>query len=261
MRHRLIGVSLLLAAFVALPAMEVHGQGKKKKDQVKTSDSDKLSSGDFTGTLKSVPGTDRMFTLEVETKQLVPTGRVGRGSRGNNLVSIQNRINQATARLASARTPGQRNSAMRQLVQAQAQLDVALLRASGIPTGYRVNTIKTQIEFQATETVKVRTMVLPEQFDDKGNPKKYTKEELTQLKGKDKNLVGYESSLEKLEVGQKLKVTLVAVKKKPVEKDKENKDLDKDKDESEKKMQVKLIVIQQEPTDTAPPGKRGKKNN
>src|SRR5262245_59679449 len=119
MRHRLIGASLLLAAFVLLPSLDARAQGKKKSDipPAKTTDSDKLAGGEFTGTLKSVPGTDRMFTVQTQTKQLVPTGRPVRVNPGNNLVQIQNRINQAQGRLASARNPKQRNSAMRQLVQ------------------------------------------------------------------------------------------------------------------------------------------------
>ncbi len=120
-----------------------------------------------------------------------------------------------------------------------------------------------KVDFQAEENVKVRIKALPEQFDDKGNIKTYTKEELAELKGKDKNLPGYESSLDKLQNGQIVQVTL-GVHKKPkpvappaaspaVEKDKDkDKDADKetdaskDKDKdatSQHKLQVRMIVI------------------
>src|SRR5262249_37754586 len=127
------------------------------------------------------------------------------------------------------------------------------------------------IEFQHRELVKVRTMILPEQFDEKGNIKKYTKEELKELKGKDKDLPGYESSLEKLEAGQVVTVTLAAYSRpkpkpedKPRPEDKVNpedkinaKDLDKVKPDEEKKMQVRVIVIKEEAPSA--PERKGRK--
>ena len=109
-------------------------------------------------------------------------------------------------------------------------------------------------------------MVLPEEFDDKGKPKKYTKEELATLKGKDTNLPGYESSLEKLETGQKLRVVLLRQEeargqaqegRRPGQGAVEEKD---PKDPTEKKMQVKMIVILAEaPTTHASPNDKKKK--
>jgi hypothetical protein len=122
-------------------------------------------------------------------------------------------------------------------------------------------------------------MELPEQFDEKGNIKKYTKEELKQLKGKDTNLPGYESSFEALRPGQLVQVTLAthkakkpaaspgdakdkpaadkaADKDKAAEKDKPAADKDKD---SEKHKQVRLIVILKEDAGPVPGGKRANK--
>src|SRR5262245_40192923 len=53
---------------------------------------------------------------------------------------------------------------------------------------------KVVVEFQMAEKAKVRTMLLPETFDSKGNPKKYTEKEKAELRGKDKGLPGFESS-------------------------------------------------------------------
>ena len=152
--------------------------------------------------------------------------------------------------------------------------------ANGIPN-FRIDTKKDDYDFQSIENVKVRTMNLPEQFDEKGNPKKYTDKEKAELKGKDKDLPGYEAQPDKLEAGQRVRVTLITVKKKTDDKktddkDKEKKDAndadkdkdankDKDKDKAkdankdkddEKKMQVKMIVILEE----ADSGKKKKDN-
>jgi hypothetical protein len=264
--RRLIGANLLLAGLVILPSAEVHAQKKKApKDVVPVIDSSKLAAGEFVGILKSTPATDRTFTIETETQKLVLKGK-GKGGKGNanlnRLVQAQSQMDQAQLQLARARTPQQRQQAMRHLQQAQVRLQQAIAqvnRSGGLAgTGYQTQTVKQAIDFQASETVKVRTMILPEQFDDKGNPKKYTKEELAQLKGKDRSLPGYESSLEKLEVGQRVRVTLASAPVKPGAKDKD-KDKDREEDLVDKKMQVKLIVIVEESKGIVPPPKGKKK--
>src|SRR5580692_1107206 len=56
---------------------------------------------------------------------------------------------------------------------------------------------------------KVRTFDLPPNYDEKGNPKKYTKAELQKLKGDDpaeKKLPGYKSDFSELKVGDYVQV-------------------------------------------------------
>jgi len=272
---RLTGSSLLLlTVLIVLPSDELHAQKDKKKmdvADVKSVDSAKLQSGEFVGTLKSTPGTDRNFVVTVETQKLVPTGknppRINGNNSANRVIQLQNNMLRDQQQLLSARTPQQRMQYQQRLLRDQQQLQNAIvqlqLRASSLPPGYKVDTVKQDVEFQAAEAVKTRTMVLPEAFDDKGNPKKYKKEELDELKGKDKTAPGYESSLEKLEAGMKVRVVLGPapapakkdVKDKEKEKDKdvkENKDVDKDDVAADKRMQAKMIVVLEE---AAPTGK------
>jgi hypothetical protein len=193
MRRRVIGAGLLAAVVFALPGAESLAQNKKKGDpekpKGKTVDSAKLPAREYAGKLGSVPGTDRVFLVEMESKSAVPTIRNG----GRNRPAI----------------------------------------------GYKTTTTWTEVEFQTTEKVKVRTMVLPDQFDEKGNLKKYTSKMLAELRGKDsQGLPGYESSLDKLEAGQRVSVQLVAAPARAAKaKDKE------DAGQAEKRMQVRLIVI------------------
>jgi hypothetical protein len=106
-----------------------------------------------------------------------------------------------------------------------------------------------EVNFQADANVKVRIKNLPEQFDEKGNIKKYTREELSALKGKDKELIGYESSVESLQPGQVVLVSLRSHKKPhsatvATSVSKKDKADDKGADSStEHKMQVTMIVI------------------
>jgi hypothetical protein len=62
-----------------------------------------------------------------------------------------------------------------------------------------------------SEVGKVRTISPPEEFDDKGNIKKHTKEELLPLKGdtpEEKKLPGYKSDISEVQVGDLVRVAL-----------------------------------------------------
>jgi len=256
--NRLMGAALLLAAFAAMPATEAYGQKKNKKNDPKPDamavDSATLPAGEYHGALKSVPGTDRVFNVDVETTYST-------GNSAQRIAQLQLQIQQEQARLAAARTASARNTHARNIARHQQQLQQAINSAAK-----NVKTKKTLVAFQTTEKVKVRTMVLPEAFDDKGNPKTYTAKEKSELKGKgtDRSLPGYESSLEKLEVGQTVSVKLVTVpKKKPTPPKDSAKDgateKPADDTDTEKTKQVRLIVITKEASGTAPTTKPGKK--
>jgi hypothetical protein len=288
MLRRVIGLSLLVAVGVMLCRADVVAQDKMAAPK----DSAGLAAGEYFGTMQSTPGSDRTFTLRLEQRTLVPAGGAAPKAAPvaglirwtPNLSALLNQVvadqracaNQAAA-VARARTPAAKAAASRSLATSTAALRNAVaafqreaavigvynarllqLGSTGVPK-FTVQTSYQDVEFQATESVKVRTLVLPEQFDEKGNVKKYTKAELAEMRGKDKNLPGFESSLEKLEAGQKVRVLLVQSSKKapPVK----NKDKDKKaNDDDEKKMQVKMITIVETEGDAAAAPKGKKKN-
>jgi hypothetical protein len=250
--RRLIGTAMLAAAFLALPSMEAWGQKDKKKDGPAAGapkEGEDLPAGEYIGILKSTPGTDRSFTVDLETTRLVPTGkgggRPGAGSGGGaqRVLQIQMQMQQAQAQAAAARTPQARQQAMGRLSSLAGQLRGAIAglqrsagKGGGAPAGFRYEKSHVLVEFQASEKAKVRTLVLPDTFDDKGTLRKYTPKELEDLKGKDRSSPGYESALEKLEVGQMIKVTTAAVAKGATK-------VDKDKDDDEQSKQAKMIVV------------------
>jgi len=323
--RRIVGVGLLLACFALLSTLEGYAQNPKKDKKTTTVvDSSDLVGDEHVGVLKMVPGSDRLFNAELPMTKYVtvpgkkPTRIQARLLRDtssgaarnynkavNNVARYNNDLVRHQTEMARAKNAGQRNSAQRRINTTMGQLNKAIAQlqrsavaadaqlaregirmAAAMPTLKPIQ-VKQTVEFQAKEDVKVRTMILPEQFDDKGNRKEYTKEEKEALKGKDKTLPGYESSLERLEVGQKLRVVLEPAKnkskssdkskpndkdadkdpdkdkdpEKPNDKDKAkandkdvDKDIDKDKDDSEKKRLVKMIVILEE----APANPKGK---
>lgn len=164
----------------------------------------------------------------------------------------QQRMAQAEASMMM-RMAQQQAKAEQQLIQAELKALQQYVKA--VQNMYQVVKVTRDFDFQADENVKVRVKDLPEQFDEKGVIKKYTAQEKAEFKGKDKNLPGYESSIDALKVGQIVQATLGAHKKpRPASSSAtsaaKNKDGDSDKDkDSEKesanqhKMQVKMIVI------------------
>jgi len=279
MRHRLLGATLLIAALFLLPMSLNAGRNKKSQPiEEPPVDSAKLLPGKFFGTLKDLPGSDRVFVVNIEELKLVPSGKKNTAAI-NAINRLQNQITQATNQYNRARKAGPKANALAKLQNLQNQLAIQQARLNapgpdGAPAGYKYVKTKRDVEFQHTEPVKVRTMVLPEQFDEKGNIKKYTTEEKQKLKGKDKHLPGYESELEKLVAGQKVRVTLATRPKPKVDPERakeeakltaeEKKAAEKDREmDGEKKRQVKLIVIVEEaPAEPeSPGGRKGRKKN
>jgi len=248
MLRRIFGAGLLLAVFAVLapaPGLAQKKDAKPGDKTVPTVDADKLQPGEFTGKLQRAPASDGSFTIRVEYKHVqvdqkaVDKHMKAGGNQNHQLTSLvkeQQHIAQLQMDLQRARTPYDLAHKQQQLVQAVAQFERTLAQAQQKTNTLPANAFKTvtdskDIEFHAAAEVKVRTLNLPETFDEKGNVKKYTREELDAAKGKDKNLPGYESSVDKLQPGQTVKVT-VAVNRpaRPAEKKEDPKPDEKKED-------------------------------
>jgi hypothetical protein len=259
-------------------------------------DADALPAGQFAGTLVSPPNDERMFTLTITYPQV----RQKPGARMPNLQTAQgqNILRQYQQLLNLQQQRGQSNAPQQALLntmqmqqlgtqlqmsqqramqpmtrvqQQQAQRELRLVQQDikAIQNLFQVVPMKRDVDFQAADNVKVRLKNPPEQFDDKGNIKKYTSAELAALKGKDKSLIGYESSVEGLKPGQTVLVTLRAAKKlksttAPTPATKKDKEAEKKETDSatDHKMQATMIVIVQDSdaaTDSTAPAKKKKK--
>src|SRR4051794_16150552 len=87
------------------------------------------------------------------------------------------------------------------------RLGAPLPRVKAVGTQHLVATHQ-DIDMQASDHVTVRLQNPPVDYDDKGNPKKYTKEELKELKGPDPKLPGYTGDYSYLKKGQVITVYL-----------------------------------------------------
>jgi hypothetical protein len=203
MCKRCLGFALCLLSLAWAAAVE---SAPKAPPTPAKLDSDKLAPGVFTGTITNTPNANRMFTVTVayQKVQLKPGQNLGRTNANlqreyNRIVQLQNQLMHPSRRHNPLGT-------MQQLERAIVQFKVQLARAEA--NLFQVIPATQKVDFQAEENLKVRLKKLPADFDEKGNIKDYTAAELVKLKGKDRDLPGYESSVENLKVGQVVQVTL-----------------------------------------------------
>jgi len=211
MRSTYVGLGLLAALLLAVPAPAAEKKDKKDKGtSTPAVDSDSFKQGgEFTGKLKSAPSNDGAFTVEVQVPHYELKSGVKADSSNHQqtaLIHEQQKLAQLQAKMASARTVQQQLSYLQQYQQVEAQLARTLAQATQNP--FTIKMDKKDVVFHAADTVKVRNANLPGLFDEKGNPKKYTDAEKAELKGKDKNLPGYQATVNDLTSGQTVKVTL-----------------------------------------------------
>jgi hypothetical protein len=284
---------ILAPLFIALATDAAPPNVKPAQAAAKTIDSDNLPAGQFTGTLVSMPDSERLFSLKVNYPEvrLKPGARIPNLQNGHaqnmnrgfqQILRLQQQLNRGTQHHHAIHNMVQMQQAFLQMQvsqerakqsiariqQQKLQQELKMLRQEiqAIQNLYQVVKVTREITFQADPEVKVRIKDLPKQFDEKGNIKKYTREELTALKGKDKNLMGYESSLEALKSGQSVLVILRAQQKPQStrtdiaagQKDKDDEKEDKNAS-IQHKMQAKVIVIFQ--NDDALSSSAGSANN
>jgi hypothetical protein len=139
----------------------------------------------------------------------------------------------------------------RQLVQAQRNGNPVdrLAQTSRIQLEFekaKLNLYKDQtqkFELDAPESMKVRTVLLPLETDEKGKPRRLTEKEKRELKGPDPTLPGYTADFDSLKVDQVVEVYLA--KQPPKSKAKEK---DQDTDSAEpSRPKIAMIVIRAEP--------------
>jgi hypothetical protein len=117
-----------------------------------------------------------------------------------------------------------------QAAQAQAK-QIQMLKSMKVATEW------VEVEIPIKETTKIRTKTPLQVYDDKGNIKKYSPEELKTLKGTNPNLPGYEVKIDELTPGAVVEVTL---NKSPANKD--------DKKDDDKVFATMIMVIGKDAT-------------
>jgi hypothetical protein len=250
MRSGRLGTALLCGCFLATPVLAA--------DPGKNVDGDNLPPGAFTGKLVSTPGTDGLFTVNVEFDRVVlrPGANQSENREVQQLVRDQQRVERTENELVRARNASEYRRLAQQLSNETVRLQERLVQLQLTENGdYTIKREYKNVDFHTADAVKVRIMNPPLQFDDKGNAKQYTKDELEAMKGKDKDLPGYESTLDSLKVGDTIKVTLSTPK--PAKKDDKDSDPKADPDAKAPNTVTRILILSEDNSDNGKP--KGKK--
>jgi hypothetical protein len=226
MRHTSRWVFPLLALVLIAPVAVAE---KKKKDSDKVQTKDKIkSSGQFLGRLTVVENSSRHFTVQVEYVEQDP----------NKVLANAQHDRKRRFEISLVTDPRERQKQLlAHLVDMQQRLNDSYRRATK------------DIELEGDEDMKVRTMILPPNYDEKGKIKKRTRKELAELKGPNKSLPGYSAEWDNLNKDQIVRVYLAKQKKgtpKPRVKSK-TKDAEEDKELFTERPKAVMVVIMAEP--------------
>ncbi len=162
------------------------GQFKNLEDDPEAATKKMLKSPKVQGTVVAVVEDKKSLRLRLT----IPYVKINQGQ-------LQNYINAQNSLLQATNAQGVVN-AQRSMAQAAAQL-------------YDIDKVEKEVEWTATDDVKVRLRNPPPHFDDMGRATRYTAKELRALKGNDK-LPGYPAEFGDLKSGQLVEVVLLQKK-------------------------------------------------
>lgn len=224
MRLLALGTGLLFVLSVVFTA---HAADlKKESKEAKAARDSLIAAGKpFVAKLIQAEGSQKYVTVEVTQQVSTPNPD---GAR--QVSTIQRQIAEQ-----------QRNTNLAERQRRLGELAVDLEKAKR--NLVRTKDERHRLELLTADELKVRTLVPPLDYDDKGKPKKLTPKELKELKGPDPKLPGYTADFDSLKPGQMVEVHVS--KPKPAAKPK-NKDKDLDEVVESDKPQVTMIVIVKE---------------
>jgi hypothetical protein len=181
--------------------------------------------------LVNVEGAQRYLTVQITLKYAALNA-----GAANNLANLQRQL------LDAARDP---NPLARQRRVAETTIEIEKNKQNL----YTLKEESQKLELQAGNEMKVRTLLLPVEYDDQGKVRKLSDKELRELRGPDSKLPGYAADFDSLKAEQIVDIYLGppkggAAKGKPKAKPKET---DKDVPADESKPQVLMVVIKREP--------------
>jgi len=237
MRSVYLAGAWVLTLVLALP---VQAQKKPGKTPAQPLEAEKvLPPGNVTGRVTTLSGSLLTLRVEYNSLALAPNARttLNKANRQNQqLINQFNRLGQLQNQAMQARNQQQYNRAMQQINTLVGQIQRTASRTQqGL---YRVVKKTVDIEMEMAPDVTIRTNFLPLAYDDMGDPKKYTKEEIKELKGPNPKELGYKAELDALKVGQDVRVTLARIKD-PLGSDDKEKPADKKAPADDKKTDPK----------------------
>ena len=275
-RISLCAGGLVLGMLATLPG-NVQGQAKNPKVTQATAQ-DYFYLGNvksISAQLLSFDDSARTITVRIDVPEWVPNPNFkSNNNQYAHLMQHQNHLAAEQAKLAAAKTPTQVNAHMRQIAHLQNLIAQDMARLTNVnPNNLPFKVIQHQKDFDLDlqENIVYRKMSLPQEYDDTGNLKTYSKEKIAELKGKDSTKPGYSATASEFHSGQYVGVYLTPPKKKASSSSSSSSSSAKDSDKDARdvkgddsammpeKPTVRMLIIMQEgtaPTTTNPPPKK-----
>jgi hypothetical protein len=239
---RLVAFGSVVCALVALASEDAAAQKKKNAKNnapqyPEATDADYAalqsnSQKNLTGSIVSFDQKAISLRVEYTTLQVNPNYKppvLNRNARGYNSQAAQQHnlyrryqdLQNQMMRSATARTPQQEMQAQMRIMQDMMQIQNQLMqmqirtatnaaRANSNPNNQPFKQVKStkDFTFDVEDKVVYRKMFLPYEFDDEGNPKKYTTAEKLALQGDDRTKPGYIAKAEDVQVGDEARLSL-----------------------------------------------------
>jgi hypothetical protein len=190
MRLPPIRLSFLLALFLVVPVLAADDDETKPKDENKPKKGKQTPTLKFLAKLVKVNKSSKILTVELHQPIVVANNHHIR-----NVAHWQRKLVEA----GRVKKPQDRAKRI-----AEAQNHIAFHEARS----FQVKDKHQNVDLQAVEDLQVRTMVLPPAYDDKGNPRKHTADELKELKGPNKDLPGYTADFSDLKGNLIVEITI-----------------------------------------------------
>lgn len=283
-RKALVVAALLMAALAILPDDAV-GQAKKKNNQ--QNKAQPATPQDYyliqsqkhaavQALLLSFDDASKTAAVRVDFYEWVPNPkyRPNKGAQ-NNLMRDYTRLMQEQSRIARSRNARQMQQHYHNMMNLQNRIAMDMQRAMAVNPNnmpfMRKDHLK-DFELELEGKVVYRKMFLPQEFDDTGNLKKFSADEIKKLRGDNKPAKSYSADAGEFHPGQGVWVYLTPPKKaggsssssssSSSTKDKEDTDIDL-KDGTVPRPTVNMLVIHTDGTmspQSSGQGKKKKKN-
>ena len=187
-----IGSMVLMSTLMSLSVFAQDAKKGGKDDKVHKVDIKNVQASSLDGRVVSTPS-GNSIVIQIPFQQVENSKTNGNGNNNNR--------NNSKPRVGSSSGANRSQQIQKQQIQAQIQK----LRSMHVVTHWN------EVEIPVTEKTKYRTNQVLQAFDDKGNVKRYTSEELKSLKGQgsDSKLPGYEAKTSEIEPGHLVRVSLV----------------------------------------------------
>jgi hypothetical protein len=252
MNRKSLALTAVLLASLGIAPADVAAQKKKNINQAPAAMA--ATAQDYyliqnqkslTGELIGFNDASRSVSVRLDFPEWVPNPKYRPNAGAQHALSVDyNRLQQEAQRLQASRNAAQAHQHYNAMMNLQARIAADMARANngnGQPPFVAIHHTK-DFDFDMQENISLRKMFLPQDYDDTGRVKEYSKEKLTELRGENKPKGSYSAAGSEFHSGQGVWVYLIPPSRSSTATAVKDKDKE-DKDATPPRPTVKMLVI------------------